>query len=248
MKEQDIIERFRICRYGKSDSVVVEGIHAFKHAYRFGAKFENVFCSNKNKVISLTAKIASEREAKILSDLIVEVDGDFLAKLSPHPIRTELISLVKKPEQKKITDLDQDKPIVFLENPHDTKNVGATVRVAAAFGVAALCVSGEINPWHAGCVKSGSGLHFAIPIFKVKSLEEISSGRMTVACDADGENMYETVLPKNSILVFGTERYGITDGVKKSVDKIISIPMMENVSSLNLATSVSAVLFGANFS
>ncbi len=247
MKDQDIIEQFRIGRYGKSDVVVVEGIHAFKHAYRFGGEFVAVYSSNKSKVVALTEKIASPEEAKILSEMIIEVDKELLAEFSPHPIRTELISLVRKPEQKKIEDLDNNKPIVFLEEPHDTKNVGATVRVAAAYGVAALCVSGEINPWHAGCIKSGSGLHFAIPIFKVENLEEISEGRMMVACDADGENMYETVLPKGSVLVFGTERYGITDGVKKLVDKTISIPMMENVSSLNLATSVSAVLFGGRF-
>lgn len=247
MKNQDIIEQFRICRYGKDDVVVVEGIHAFKHAYRFGGEFVAVYCSNKDKVVALTEKIASPEEAKILSEMIIEVDKALLAEFSPHPIRTELISLVRKPERKKLEELDADKPIVFLEDPHDTKNVGATVRVAAGYGVAALCVSGEINPWHAGCVKSGSGLHFAIPIFKVKNLEEISEGRMTVACDADGEDMYESATPKNSILVFGTERYGITDDVKRVVDKTISIPMQERVSSLNLATSVAAVLYGARF-
>lgn len=247
MKNQYIIEQFRICRYGKYDVVVVEGIHAFKHAYRFGGEFVAVYSSNKSKVVALTEKIASREEAKILSEMIIEVDRELLAEFSPHPIRTELISLVKKPEQKKIADLENDKPIVFLEEPHDTKNVGATVRVAAAYGVAALCVSGEINPWHAGCIKSGSGLHFAISIFKVKNLEEISQDRMTVACDADGENMYESATPKNAVLVFGTERYGITDNVKKAVDKTISIPMQDKVSSLNLATSVAAVLYGAKF-
>ena len=242
------IELFNLHRMGKQDLVVVEGIHAFKHAYRFGAKFEKVFCSNKSKVVSLTEKIASVEEAGVLSDLITEVDDDFLAKLSPYPIRTQLISLAQKPEQKKLEELAQDKPIVFLEDPHDTKNVGAVVRVAAAFGTAALCVSGEINPWHAGCVKSGSGLHFAIPIFKVKNIEEISQDRMTVACDADGENMYETTTPKNSVLIFGTERYGITDELKVKSDKTISIPMQPRVSSLNLATSVAAFLYGARFS
>jgi tRNA G18 (ribose-2'-O)-methylase SpoU len=247
MQEQDLIEQFRKCRYGKEDIVVVEGIHAFKHAYRFGAKFEAVFSSDKEKVVALTEKMASKEEAEILNDLIVEVSEELLAQFSPHPIRTQLISLAKKPQPTKLEDLDKNKPIVFLEDPHDTKNVGATVRVVAGFGISAFCISGEINPWHAGCIKAGSGLHFATPIFKVKDVKEISENRILVACDANGENMYETKLPKNSVLIFGTERYGITGEVKSAVDKIISIPMQEKVSSLNLATSVSAVLYGARF-
>jgi TrmH family RNA methyltransferase len=246
-QEQKIIEQFRIARYGKSDFVVVEGIHAFKHAYRFGARFEKVFSSAKKQVVNFTAKIATPQEAKVLNKLIEEVDENFLTQLSPYPIRTKLIALVKSPNKVELKNLDLKKPIVFLEEPHDTKNVGAVIRVSAAYGVSAVCINGEIQPWHAGCIKSASGLHFALPVLKIKSLKEISTNRTIIACDANGENMYNNSLPKQSVLIFGTERYGITQQSKNSADQIISIPMQEKVSSLNLATSVSAVLYGGKF-
>jgi len=52
---------------------------------------------------------------------------------------------------------------------------------------------------------------------------------------------------KSAILVFGTERDGVSKSLKEKSNKIISIQMQKGVSSLNLATSVSAVLYGGNF-
>jgi len=45
------------------------------------------------------------------------------------------------------------------------------------------------------------------------------------------------------VLAFGTERHGLSRELLESADARISIPMRAGVSSLNLATSVAAVLF-----
>jgi TrmH family RNA methyltransferase len=45
------------------------------------------------------------------------------------------------------------------------------------------------------------------------------------------------------VLAFGTERYGLSGELAARADARISIPMAPGVSSLNLATSVAAVLF-----
>ena len=46
-----------------------------------------------------------------------------------------------------------------------------------------------------------------------------------------------------ALLAFGTERYGLSDELCALADARLSIPMRAGVSSLNLATSVAAVLF-----
>ncbi len=45
------------------------------------------------------------------------------------------------------------------------------------------------------------------------------------------------------MLAFGTERYGLSEELRARADASVSIPMRPGVSSLNLATSVAAVLF-----
>ena len=50
-------------------------------------------------------------------------------------------------------------------------------------------------------------------------------------------------MPPRAILAFGTERYGLSDALLERADARLGIPMREGVSSLNLATSVAAVLF-----
>jgi TrmH family RNA methyltransferase len=45
------------------------------------------------------------------------------------------------------------------------------------------------------------------------------------------------------VYVFGSERDGISAELKKSATKIVRLPMQDGVSSLNLATSVSATLY-----
>jgi TrmH family RNA methyltransferase len=50
-------------------------------------------------------------------------------------------------------------------------------------------------------------------------------------------------LDPRAVLAFGTERDGLSDELLQRADARIRIPMREGVSSLNLATSVAAVLF-----
>lgn len=248
MEQQTTIESFQAARRGNESLVVIEGVHAFKHALRFGAEFKDVFVSDKEMTLELAQKIASEKEVEAIDNLATEIDEGLFEKLAPKAARTGIVARAKKGCDDCIKELpDEEQSIIFLEEPHDTQNVGAVVRVAAGYGAAAIVVSGKINPWHADCIRAAAGLHWALPVCHVESIEEVAFERQVVACDADGESMYEAEIQKNAILVFGTERYGITEKLKRRADQMIAIPMQEKVSSLNLATSVSAVLYGAKF-
>ncbi len=251
------IGEFQRLRKGDGDLVVVEGVHAVKHAWRFGAEFEVVVTADKLALLELVAQIATEAEVGFLAEFVQEISELEFAQLSPHLVRTGVVALVKKPSVVDLSQIAQnEKPIVFVQNPRDLGNVGAVMRVSAGFGVACVMVSGTANPWHAEAIRGGAGLQFAQSIAQISDEEMVQfaqkSGRLIIACDGDGENMYEAQIAcqkgrraQNAILVFGTERGGITPEMKAAADQIISIPMQPKVSSLNLATSVSAVLYGA---
>jgi TrmH family RNA methyltransferase len=50
-------------------------------------------------------------------------------------------------------------------------------------------------------------------------------------------------LGDGAVLAFGTERGGLSDALLARADARVALPMQPGVSSLNLATSVSAVLY-----
>ena len=67
--------------------------------------------------------------------------------------------------------------------------------------------------------------------------------RALLALDPAGEDLRPGELPPRAVLAFGTERHGLSAELLARADARVAIPMRAGVSSLNLATSVAAVLF-----
>ncbi len=238
-------ELYQQSKKGQTDTVVIEGMHAFKHAARFGAEFVDVITNDKKAAIELMQHIATKLDVEHVEQYAREIDPDQFRTIASSSLRTGIVAIAKKPVYT-IADT-KNKQIIFIENPHDINNVGAVVRVAAGYGAGAVVIVGEISPWHFLAIRAGAGLQWAVPILHINSIEEVVNGRTVYACDANGTDMRDMIMKKNSVLIFGTEREGITNALKKNADEIISIPMQKNVSSLNLATSVAAVLYGGKF-
>jgi tRNA G18 (ribose-2'-O)-methylase SpoU len=59
--------------------------------------------------------------------------------------------------------------------------------------------------------------------------------------DADGDELQS--LRDDSVLVVGSERAGVGDGLRARADAVVRLPMRPGVSSLNLATATAAALY-----
>ncbi len=178
-----------------------------------------------------------------IRELARTVSADVLDRLTPAPIHTGVIALAPRPAQDLRAALDDPRPapVVFLEEPANTYNLGAVVRVAAAADAAALLVIGKHDPWNPGSVRAGAGLQFALPAARVEGLPP--NGRPLVALDPDGDELRPAVIPPRAVLAFGTERRGLSSELLDAADLRVRIPMRPGVSSLNLATAVAAVLY-----
>jgi RNA methyltransferase, TrmH family len=102
-------------------------------------------------------------------------------------------------------------------------------------------VSGEVDPWSPVVLRSGAGLQFAVPVGNADL--PWPTDRPIVTVDPDGEPIAMADLDVNSVLVVGGERYGISSRVREMAKQSVALPMRPGVSSLNLATAVSAVLY-----
>jgi TrmH family RNA methyltransferase len=219
--------------------VVLEGFHALKHALRFGAEVLGAWTADAEALEALRSRLAPDVALDVHT-----VGHDDLAAVVP---RAQVVAVARRPAQRAPADLLADPAagrVVLLEDCRHLGNLGACVRVAAAAGVAAVLTTGQQDPWHADALRGSAGLHFALPVHRLRTLQ--TGDRPLLALDPAGEPLEPgAVLPARAVLAFGTERDGLSDALLARADARVALPMAPGVSSLNLATAVSAVLFGA---
>jgi TrmH family RNA methyltransferase len=236
-----LIPRFGRARRDAS-LAVLEGLHALKHALRFGANVLEVVSSDAAELDRLASQLAPDLDARLRA-LAREVDPSVFAQLAPLAPPTGVIALAERATVDPAAVLADERalPVILLEDPRDLGNMGACVRVAAAADVAGVLTTGSHDPWHPDALRGAAGLHYAVPVARV---ERPPHGERTLlAIDPDGEPLDPVALPPRAVLAFGTERYGLSAELTAQADARVSIPMRPGVSSLNLATSVAAVLF-----
>lgn len=253
MQEGSLIPRFGRARRDPA-LAVLEGFHPLKHALRFGANVLEVVRSSDADLDALAAQLAPDL-AERMHELARAVEPDVFAQLAPLTPATGVMSLAERPtvDPGAILGDERAAPVVLLEDPRDLGNLGACVRVAAAADAAGVLSTGSHDPWSPDALRGGAGLQFALPVARLDSLAALEGSsapdghagprRPLLALDPSGESLQPSELPARAVLAFGTERYGLSDELLARADARISIPMRTGVSSLNLATSVAAVLF-----
>ncbi|HEU4944923.1 MAG TPA: TrmH family RNA methyltransferase [Solirubrobacterales bacterium] len=236
-----VVQRYRAARRDRQ-LALLEGFHALKHALRFGAEVLEAVAEKPDELDRLAEDLAPDL-AGSLAARTTAVDSKLLAQLVPHAPRTGVVAIARRPSVDAAAVLGDERPapVVLLEDPRTMGNMGACVRVAAAADAAAVLTTGGNDPWHPEALRGAAGLHFALPVAQVESIP--AGDRPLVAIDPGGDVLGEEELNPRAVLAFGTERYGLSDSLLERADARLAIPMREGVSSLNLATSVAAVLF-----
>jgi TrmH family RNA methyltransferase len=233
------------------DLVLIEGFHALKHALRFGAQVLRAAITDPEEVQKLAAALAPEVPGRLPADTPVVSPERLEASGLKAPI-TGVIALAQRPPVDVAGALADPRPapIVLLERPRGLGNIGWCVRTAAAADAAGLLTTGIHDPWCPTAVRIGVGLQFALPVARVADFVPgdgreslLDSGRPLIAVDTRGETVRPERLPHRAILAFGTERHGLSKELLTRAHTRVSLPMRPGVSSLNLATSVAALLY-----
>lgn len=218
------------------------GFHAVKHALRFGASLKALVGTNRAELNDLAAVLAPELQDQLAAELEI-VSPEVFSALAAQAPRTGVMGIAQRPKVDVAEMLfdPSPRPVVLLENPRNLQNMGACIRVAAACEGAGVLTTGTQDPWHADALRGGAGLQFALPVSRIDPIR--FGDRPLVAVDPQGEPFDPRRMPPRALLAFGAERYGISESLLAQAHHRIAIPMRPGVSSLNLATSVAAILF-----
>lgn len=221
--------------------VVLEGVHALKHAIRFGAEVLEACSPDPTALARLLDDLAPDVDVPVEVVAVVADDWDVL---TGGGLPSPSLAIARRPAVDLAAVLTPvtDRPVVLLDAPTHLGNVGAVVRVAAAADAAAVVIVGAADPWHPRAVRGGAGLQFALPVGRLDALGP--TRRPVVAMDADGDPLADVMIPDGAIFAFGSERRGLSPALRERADLVVSLPMRRGVSSLNLATAVAATLYG----
>jgi TrmH family RNA methyltransferase len=138
--------------------------------------------------------------------------------------------------------------LLILDAVQDPGNVGTLVRTADALGAAAtIALPGTVDLWNAKVVRSAMGSlfhHVAIHATWDELLAFRSKRGLELwGADAAGTPIpLPLPIPERLGLVVGNEGAGLTELVRSSCDRLVSIPMSPRAESLNVAVATGILL------
>ena len=153
---------------------------------------------------------------------------------------------------KRAMERDEVPLIVALDQVQDPHNLGSLVRSAFALGAHGLIVpkdnSCEVTPT---VVKSSAGATAHLPIARVtnlrRALEGLKSTGLWVvgAAAGEGQEPWEVDFTAPTVLVIGSEGWGLRRLVGETCDVLVRIPMQGELGSLNASVAGGVLLYEA---
>lgn len=209
----------------------------------------NVLKETKNNDIKKV--FTSRNEVKSYCDAnsikCIKVTYDYLNKLTKGNHQGVIIE-VNDYNYYNLNDIEGDF-VVILDHLEDPHNFGAIIRTCAAAGVKSIIIPKDRSVKVTDTVvKTSAGTINKVKIIMVSNLVDAinklkKSNYYIYGAAAEGE-YYQTIdYSGKKVLIIGNEGKGISPLVKKNCDFLISIPLKNNVESLNASVAAGILIY-----
>ncbi|PRH84379.1 23S rRNA (guanosine(2251)-2'-O)-methyltransferase RlmB [Labrys okinawensis] len=229
------------------DTVVIYGWHPVREALQ-------------NPKRKLKRLLATENALKRLADEKVETrikaetvrPGDIDRLLTPDSIHQGLYLEAAPLPAPAFGELGAQDIVLVLDQITDPHNVGAIIRSAAAFKVAAIITTERHSPAATGVLaKSASGGLEHVPVISVRNLGDTldemgESGVTRIGLDSEGPATLEgTAFGGPLALVLGAEGKGLRQRTRSLCDALARLDMPGAIKSLNVSNAAALALYVA---
>jgi len=225
---------------------VLYGIHTVVEALNNPSRRFVKLLGTENGVLRL-------REGGLLPLEPEIVKAEDIGRQLPKDAVHQGVLLIAEPlEPLAIEDLPDAAVVVALDQVTDPHNVGAVLRSAAAFGVAAMIVTGRHSPEVTGVLaKAASGALEHVPFIEVRNLAKAldalgERGYFRIGLDSEGETAIGDVQIRRPLcIVLGAEGKGLRPVTRASCDVIARLPLPGAITSLNVSNAAAIALYVA---
>ncbi|TDM00018.1 MAG: RNA methyltransferase [Flavobacteriaceae bacterium] len=175
------------------------------------------------------------------------VTQEEMARLSLFSSPSEILALFEIPQNSDFIPQEDSSLILALDGISDPGNLGTIIRLCDWFGISEiLCSPDTVDCYNPKVVQATMGsltrvkLHYCDLEQTLPKLDLPVFGAML-----QGENLYQSSLPKQMILLVGNEANGIRPSTIKTINTKISIPRFgsqKQTESLNVAMATGIIL------
>jgi TrmH family RNA methyltransferase len=191
---------------------------------------------------------------------VTQLDDKLFAGLSDLKSPSGILALIEisRPD----IPVAQSRFALLLEDIQDPGNLGSMLRSAAAAGCDAVFLSRACaDAWSPKVLRAAMGGHFSLRIYEQQDLPGVakafceqplrglsahpSAGQLLAASLHARHSLYDCDLRGKVAFMVGNEGAGLSDGLLRLATQEITIPMHNNVESLNAAAATAICLFEA---
>jgi 23S rRNA (guanosine2251-2'-O)-methyltransferase len=161
-------------------------------------------------------------------------------RLGPDAVHNGLLAEADPLPSPELDRIEPGGMVLVLDQITDPHNVGAILRTAAAFGVAAVVTTGRHSPEATGVLaKSASGALEHVPIVTVRE-----RGFLLVGLDSAAQGELEEVpLRAPLALVMGAEGKGMRQLTRATCDRVARLDLPGRIKSLNVSNAAALALY-----
>jgi 23S rRNA (guanosine2251-2'-O)-methyltransferase len=227
--------------------VILYGWHTVKAALENPARRIRRLCATENALRRLTEDgVTSNVEPEL-----VRPDA-IAALLTSDAVHQGLYVEADPLPSPALEDLPAEGVLLVLDQITDPHNVGAVLRSAAAFAIAAIVTTARHSPQATGVLaKSASGALEHVPIAVVQNLARAletlkERGFRVVGLDSSGtEDLATLDLSAPLALVLGAEDKGLRQLTRATCDQVARIALPGAIRSLNVSNAAALALYVA---
>lgn len=209
---------------------IVEGVKGVLEFLNSDYKLKNLF----------TTKLIFDAP----SDLIFEITGVELKKISALKNPNTALAIFEIPEQNQIRD---NGLIIALDDVRDPGNLGTIIRLCDWYDIKSLvCSLNTVDCYNAKVVQATMGSLTRVNVQYLDLSKHLESCKTEIfGTFLAGENIYASNLPTDGIIVLGNEANGISEVIEKKVNRKLTIPQFganKATESLNVANATAILL------
>jgi 23S rRNA (guanosine2251-2'-O)-methyltransferase len=234
-------------------SDVIFGIHAIGEALkRHERRFDYVAIAKERSDPRVQRIIDDCRQLGVAVRFVTREEIDRTTRTTNHQ------GVMAATSRKAFSDLDElvenkrgeRSFLLVLDGVEDPHNLGALLRSADGSGVDGVIIPERRAAGITGTVvKASAGASEHLNVARVvniaRTIEELKERNIwTVGLDERGDKSYDELdYNMDCAIVLGAEGKGLHDLVRRKCDMLVSIPMMGEVSSLNVSVAGGIVMY-----